>query len=166
MPSLRLAHRLHLVTVAWLRPLRADSAIAGALLCHQGRRPQSLCSLGAWRCRASALHVAQTIPRLPWTELCHQPVSHEDSSPGQEARTFQLGWAPFASALGGYFQILGDVPLALHLIGPRCPLFPRPPLLLAVLKPHCWPAWGLLSRELPLLTLFFFFNSVSFNVMA
>lgn len=44
MPSLRLAYRLHLVTVVWLRPLTADSAIAGALLCHQGRRPQSLCA--------------------------------------------------------------------------------------------------------------------------
>ena len=117
-----------------------DSCVAKATKSRQRHRRGSAMSPGTpppkpvrWEpggCRASALHVAQTIPRFLWTELCHQPVSHEDSSPGQEARTFQLGWAPFASSLGGYFQILGDVPLPLHLIGPRCPLFPQPPSFL------------------------------------
>ena len=147
MPSLRLAHRLHLVTDAWLRPLTADRAITGALLCHQGCRPRSLCT-GSGR-GASALHVAKTIPTLRWAELCHQPVSHEDTSPGQEARASQLGWA-LLLVHSGYFQILGDVPLPLHLIGPRCPPPPSTSLLLAVRKPHCRPAWGLLTRELPL----------------
>lgn len=136
----------HLVTDAWLRPLTADRAITGALLCHQGCRPRSLCT-GSGR-RASGLHVAKTTPTLPWANFV---TSLFLTRTLPRARRHGLpSWAgPLLLVHSGYFQILGDVPLPLHLIGPRCPPPPSTSLLLAVRKPHYRPAWGLLTWELP-----------------
>lgn len=133
--------------------LTAGQAIAEARPCHQ-RFLQSHRLWQARRVQGICPPCGSTVPNLSCTELCHQPVSHEDASPRREVWTFQLGWPLWQAALRGYFQILGDIPLPLHLIGPRC----SPPLSsslpLAVLQ-LCQAASGLPTQSLLLLTYYF-----------
>lgn len=146
----------HTHTQQW--GLTAGWAIAEARLCHQ----RFLQSLRSWQLGSRQARTVQdacspcgsTIPNAPRTELCHQPASHEIAPHSQEARTFWSDWPLQQAALRGYFRILGDTALPLHLIGPRCSPPPAISLPLAVLQP-CRAAPGLPTQSLLLLTYYF-----------
>lgn len=131
-------------SAAWLLPAYTHTAvgansIAEARLCHQ----RFLQSLRSWQLGSQQARTVQdacspcgsTIPNAPRTELWHQPASHEIASLSQEVRTFWSDWPLRQAALRGYFRILGDTALPLHLIGPRCSPLPAIPLPLAVRQP-------------------------------
>lgn len=114
--------------------LTVGRAVTGARLCPQHREP-----VRPGGRRAPSLHVAKPSPKLPCAELCHQPASRENVPPSPEAWTCQLGRPLWHTALRGYFQILGDIPLPLRLIGPRRSPPPSASVPLAVLNPACLP---------------------------
>lgn len=70
--------------------------------------------------------------------------------PQPEARTVQLGWLRWQAVLRGYFQILGDIPRPLCLIGPRCSLLLSLPPCCCPEPPRCLA--GLLGPPRPVTT--------------
>lgn len=74
---------------------------------------------------------------------------------------FLASWPLWQTVLWGHFQVLGDIPLPLSLIGPRCSPPPSTSFPPTVSKTLCTGLQGCLGLPHPVaipLDLFFFFN--------